>query len=102
MASVKDAARRDDVEAILQLGLLSLYWELDDIDRLRTLVQYASGPNLMDSAGRLVALSRRAPMLAEKHRSPLSSGTRSTIPDRTEGRRRRPRSRGSRALAIWS
>jgi len=43
IASVKAAARRDDVEAILQLGLLSLYWELDEIDRLRTLMQYAAG-----------------------------------------------------------
>jgi hypothetical protein len=44
IASVKDAARRDDVEAILQLGLLSLYWELDEVDRLKALVHYARVP----------------------------------------------------------
>jgi hypothetical protein len=50
IASVKAAARRDDVEAILQLGLLSLYWELDDVGRLKTLVQHAAGPDFRDTA----------------------------------------------------
>ena len=46
IASVKAAARRDDVEAILQLGLLSLYWELDEVDRMKTLVQHAAAGDL--------------------------------------------------------
>jgi hypothetical protein len=46
IASVKSAATRDDVEAILQLALLSLNWELDEIARLKLLVQEAAGRNL--------------------------------------------------------
>jgi hypothetical protein len=44
IAHVKDAARRDDVEAIVQLGLLSLYWELDEVERLKTLMQHVRVP----------------------------------------------------------
>jgi len=67
IASVKAAARRDDIEAILQLALLALYWELDEIDKLKTLVQHASGPTLRDPEGRLFAMSRRTPMRADSN-----------------------------------
>ncbi len=46
IAHVKDAARRDDVEAIAQLGLLSLYWELDEVERLKTLMEHVRVPGL--------------------------------------------------------
>ena len=61
IASVKAAARRDDVEAIVQLGLLSLNWELDETERLQALMDYAAGRDLRDSNGGLIAMSRRAP-----------------------------------------
>jgi len=59
IASVKAAARRDDIEAIVQFSLLSLYWELDEIDKLKALVQHAAGRNLRDPEGRLIAIWRR-------------------------------------------
>ena len=51
IASVKAAARSDDVEAIGQLALLSLHWELDEIDRMKTLVQEARAPGAGDPEG---------------------------------------------------
>jgi hypothetical protein len=65
IASVKAAAKRDDIEAIIQLALLSLYWELDEIDRLRVLVQYVSEPNLRDPQGNVYTMSLHAPMRAD-------------------------------------
>lgn len=44
IARVKAAARRDDIGAIAQLGLLSLYWELDEVGRAKVLLQHAAAP----------------------------------------------------------
>jgi hypothetical protein len=59
IASVKAAAKRDDIEAIVQFSLLSLYWELDEIDKLKALLQHAAGPNLSDPQSRLISTWRR-------------------------------------------
>jgi hypothetical protein len=72
IASVKAAARRDDIEAILQLALLTLYWELDEIDKLKTLMQYASGPSLRDPEGRLFPMSRRTPARSDNNEATVT------------------------------
>lgn len=63
---VKAAAARGDVEAIIQLGLLSLNWELDPIDRLRLLVQQAAGRS------EPLAMSRSAPERADPSEAPAT------------------------------
>jgi len=45
---VKDAARRDDIEAIIQLGLLSLNWDRDEAARVKVLLHPAGAPTVAD------------------------------------------------------
>jgi hypothetical protein len=47
--AVKDAARRDDVEAIIQLGLLSLNWERDEAARVKLLLHPGGVRTVADS-----------------------------------------------------
>ncbi len=42
IAWVKSAAKRDDIEAIAQFGMLSLNWELGDTERVKILVHAAT------------------------------------------------------------
>jgi hypothetical protein len=46
IAWVKSAAKRDDIEAIAQFGMLSLNWELGDTERVKILVHAATQRDL--------------------------------------------------------
>jgi len=46
IAWVKSAAKRDDIEAIAQFGMLSLNWELGDTERVKVLVHAATQRDL--------------------------------------------------------
>jgi len=58
---IKAAAKRDDIDAIRQYGVLSLNWEFDDIDRVIALMREAAQRNLQLQTERLLAHSSRPP-----------------------------------------
>ena len=53
IAWVNSAARREDIEAIIQFGMLSLNWELSDTERVNVLVHAATQRDLEDQLQRL-------------------------------------------------
>jgi hypothetical protein len=53
IAWVKSAAKRDDVAAIAQFGMLSMNWELSDTERVKVLVEAATQRDLEDQLLRL-------------------------------------------------
>jgi hypothetical protein len=54
IAWVKSGATHDDIESIVQLGMISLNWELSDIERVKLLVDSATQRDLKDQLQRLV------------------------------------------------
>jgi len=59
IAWVKSGATHDDIESIVQLGMISLNWELSDIDRVKLLVSTATQRDFTDQLQRLA--KRAAP-----------------------------------------
>ena len=53
VARVKSGATHDDIESIVQLGMISLNWELSDIERVKLLVHSATQRDLKDQLQRL-------------------------------------------------
>ncbi|HEY2977848.1 MAG TPA: hypothetical protein VGJ35_07750, partial [Burkholderiaceae bacterium] len=70
IAWVKSGATHDDIESIVQLGMISLNWELSDIERVKLLVTSATQRDLKDQLQRL---ARRDAARAEpRERTPPS------------------------------
>ena len=59
IAWVKSGATHDDIDSIVQLGMISLNWELSDIDRVKLLVSAATQRDFTDQLQRLA--KRTAP-----------------------------------------
>jgi hypothetical protein len=53
IAWVKSGATHDDIESIVQLGMISLNWELSDIERVKLLVTAAEQQEFKDQLQRL-------------------------------------------------
>ena len=61
-AWVKSGATHDDIESIVQLGMISLNWELSDHERVKLLVDDATQQAFKDQLQRLARRSApRAP-----------------------------------------
>lgn len=56
-AWVKSGATRDDIESIVQLGMISLNWELSDLERVKLLVDDATQQDFKDELQRLARRS---------------------------------------------
>lgn len=69
IAWVKSAAKRDDIEVIVQFGMLSLNWELSDTERVKVLVRTATQRALEDHFGdlRVAMHCERNPAIANHH-----------------------------------
>ena len=65
---VKSAAKRDDIEAIVQFGMLAMNWELSDTERVKVLVRTATQRDLEDQLQRLA--SRDALRTESRDRTP--------------------------------
>lgn len=65
---VKSGATHDDIESIVQLGMISLNWELSDIERVKLLVSTATQRDLKEQLQRLTR--RDAPRTDPRDRSP--------------------------------
>jgi TPR repeat protein len=70
IAWVKSAAKRDDIEAIAQFGMLSLNWELGDTERVKVLVHAATQRDLEVQMQRLAR--RAAPRTEDGVRTPAN------------------------------
>ena len=70
IAWVKSGATHDDIETIVQLGMLSLNWELSDIDRVKLLVTTATQQHFKDQLQRLA--KRDAARAEPRERTPAS------------------------------
>jgi hypothetical protein len=57
IAWVKSGATHDDIESIVQLGMISLNWELSDIERVKLLVTAAAQQDFKDQLQRLAKRS---------------------------------------------
>jgi hypothetical protein len=66
IAWVKSGATHDDIESIVQLGMISLNWDLSDIDRVKLLVTTATQQDFKDQ------LQRLAKRAAQRERTPAS------------------------------
>ena len=65
IAWVKSGATHDDIESIVQLGMISLNWELSDIERVKLLVTAATQQDFKDQLQRLAR--RDSASRAEAH-----------------------------------
>jgi hypothetical protein len=54
---VKSGAAHDDIESIVQLGMISLNWELSDLERVKLLVNDATQQDFKDQLQRLARRS---------------------------------------------
>jgi len=68
IARIYSAAKTDDIDAIVQFGMLSLNWELSDIDRVNVLVHSATQRDLEDQLLRLAR--REGPPTEPRNRAP--------------------------------
>jgi hypothetical protein len=57
IAWVKSGATHDDIESIVQLGMISLNWELSDLERVKLLVNDATQQDFKDQLQRLARRS---------------------------------------------
>jgi TPR repeat protein len=68
IAWVKSGATHDDIDSIVQLGMISLNWELSDLERVKLLVNTATQRDLEDQLQRLAR--REAARTEPRERTP--------------------------------